>query len=49
MSEFLIVMADGVRMGTLERDGKRLGFSYESTWLESPQRYPLSLSMPLAL
>jgi hypothetical protein len=28
-----MVMADGVRMGTLERDGKRLGFSYESTWL----------------
>lgn len=49
MSESLLVMADGVRMGTLERDGKRLGFSYEPTWLELPQRYPLSLSMPLAL
>ena len=49
MSESLMVMADGVRMGTLERDGKRLGFSYEPTWLESPRRYPLSLSMPLAL
>ncbi len=49
MSESLMVMADGVRMGTLERDGKRLGFCYEPTWLESPRRYPLSLSMPLAL
>jgi HipA-like protein len=49
MSESLLVMADGVRMGTLERNGKRLGFSYEPTWLESPRRYPLSLSMPLAL
>src|ERR1035437_3536896 len=49
MSEFLVVMADGVRMGTLERDGMCLGFTYDSTWLESPRRFPLSLSMPLAL
>ena len=49
MSEFLMVMADGVRMGTLERDGKRLGFTYDAVWLASPHRYPLSISMPLAL
>ena len=49
MSESLKVMADGARMGTVTRDGKRLGFHYDSGWLESPQRYPLSLSMPLAL
>jgi len=49
MSESLMVMADGVLMGMLERDGKRLGFTYDTTWLESPRRFPLSLSMPLAL
>jgi serine/threonine-protein kinase HipA len=49
MSDSLMVMADGVLMGQLERDGKRLGFTYDSTWLESPRRFPLSLSMPLAL
>lgn len=49
MSESLIVMADGVRMGTVERNGKRLGFTYDPAWLESEHRYPLSLSMPLAL
>jgi len=48
MSESLTVMADGVPMGALRRDGKRLGFTYEPTWLESPLRFPLSLSMPLA-
>jgi serine/threonine-protein kinase HipA len=49
MSESLVVMADGGRMGTVSRDGKRLGFQYDSGWLESQRRYPLSLSMPLAL
>lgn len=49
MSESLMVMADGVLMGILERYGKRLGFTYDATWLESPRRFPLSLSMPLAL
>jgi serine/threonine-protein kinase HipA len=49
MSESLVVMADGVRMGKVSRDGKRLGFQYDSGWLESERRYPLSLSMPLAL
>ena len=44
-----MVMADGVRMGTVELDGKHLGFSYDPSWLDSPHRYPLSLSMPLAL
>lgn len=49
MSDFLKVMADGVRMGTLLRNGKHLAFHYEPSWLESPRRFPLSLSMPLAL
>ena len=49
MSDSLRLMADGVRMGTLLRNGKRLAFRYEPSWLESPQRFPLSLSMPLAL
>jgi len=49
MSEFLMVMADGVPMGRVARNGKRMGFQYDSGWLVAPQRYPLSLSMPLAL
>jgi serine/threonine-protein kinase HipA len=49
MSDSLAVMADGARMGTVLRMGKHLAFHYDPTWLESPRRYPLSLSMPLAL
>jgi hypothetical protein len=49
ISESLMVMVDGVRRGTLERKGKRLGFSFEPTWLEYPRRSPLFLSIPLAL
>lgn len=49
MNNTLRVMADGVRMGTLLRNGKYLAFHYEPSWLESPRRFPLSLSMPLAL
>lgn len=36
-------------MGEILRDGKRILFRYDPAWLEFPQRFPLSLSMPLAL
>jgi serine/threonine-protein kinase HipA len=49
MNNTLRVMADGVHMGTLLRNGKYLAFHYEPSWLESPRRFALSLSMPLAL
>lgn len=49
MSDSLAVMADGTRMGTLLRTGKHLAFRYEAAWIESRHRFPLSLSMPLAL
>jgi serine/threonine-protein kinase HipA len=49
MNESLWVMADNVQMGTLRRRGKGLTFEYEPSWLESPRRFPLSVSMPLAL
>ena len=49
MSDSLAVMADGTRMGTLMRNGKHLAFRYEAAWTVSPGRFPLSLSMPLAL
>jgi hypothetical protein len=32
MSETLIVLADGQRMGRIEAKGRRLGFVYDSEW-----------------
>jgi serine/threonine-protein kinase HipA len=49
MNDILMVMADGVRMGTLLRQGKSLAFHYEPSWSDTPRSFPLSLSMPLAL
>ncbi len=49
MSETLIVLADGQRMGRIEAKGRRLGFVYDSEWRNSPRAYPLSLSMPLVV
>ncbi len=47
MSEELVVLADGRRMGIVKAKGERLAFAYDSQWLASPEAYPLSLSMPL--
>ena len=47
MSEELVVLADGRRMGIVKASGERLAFAYDSQWLASPEAYPLSLSMPL--
>ena len=49
MSETLLVLADGQRMGQVEAKGRRLNFVYDSEWMASPRAYPLSLSMPLVV
>ena len=49
MSEQLLVLADGRRMGCVEARGQRLTFIYDTDWLSSPNPYPLSLSMPLVV
>lgn len=49
MSEQLLVLADGRRMGCVEARGQRLTFIYDTKWLSSPNPYPLSLSMPLVV
>lgn len=49
MSEQLIVVADGRRMGCVEARSQRLTFTYDTEWMSSPNPYPLSLSMPLVV
>jgi len=47
MTEELVVLADGRRMGIIKAKGQRLTFGYDSKWMAYPEAYPLSLSMPL--
>lgn len=46
MSEELVVLADGRRMGRIKAKGQRLTFTYDRKWMAAPEAYPLSLSMP---
>ena len=50
MTELLVLIEDQL-VGTIDADrqgGGRLTFRYETSWLESAQRYPITLAMPLA-
>ncbi len=47
MSETLEAIYDGRRLGTLVYSNDRIAFAYCGEWLESPNAFPLSLSMPL--
>ncbi|HLJ87476.1 MAG TPA: type II toxin-antitoxin system HipA family toxin [Candidatus Angelobacter sp.] len=50
MTDRLIALLGGAEMGQVLRDRSgRLSFHYNKDWQGSPDAYPLSLSMPLAL
>jgi serine/threonine-protein kinase HipA len=48
MADELIALLDGKEVGRVEKDAHgRLRFLYDDKWRETPDAYPLSLSMPL--
>jgi serine/threonine-protein kinase HipA len=49
MTDELIALADGLHMGTVFYRSARLSFTYEESWRQERNSYPLSLSMPLGL
>nr|PZN76871.1 MAG: type II toxin-antitoxin system HipA family toxin [Pseudomonadota bacterium] len=48
MSKVLYVLMYGQPMGRLIAKGGTVSFHYEDSWLERPDNFPLSLSMPLS-
>jgi len=48
MSNVLYVLMYGQPMGRLIAEGGTVSFHYEDSWLERPDNFPLSLSMPLS-
>lgn len=48
MSDELLVLLGGRKVGQVRQDGGRLTFTYDGVWREAEEAYPLSLSMPLA-
>ena len=47
MSDSLVLIADGKRMGEVIFSGERLSLRYDEAWQSSGSAFPLSLSMPL--
>lgn len=48
-TERLVVIANGRRMGLLERTGQRVTLTYDPGWRQAQGAYPLSLGMPLTM
>jgi len=49
MTRELVALLDGKEVGRVHSDVRgRLTFAYDDAWRETPDAYPLSLSMPLA-
>jgi serine/threonine-protein kinase HipA len=46
MTTTLNIIAAGQRLGTVTQRSNRLAFHYDPAWCESPEAFPLSLSMP---
>jgi serine/threonine-protein kinase HipA len=44
----LIALIDGDIVGTLSHSAGKTSLHYRPTWLENPEAYPLSLSMPIS-
>ncbi len=42
-----IVQLDGIRVGTIEERDTGTRFTYDSVWLMTPERVPISLTLPL--
>ncbi len=50
MNERLIALADGRKLGEIERDARgRLSFQYDDSWSQEEAAFPLSLSMPMTV
>ena len=49
MSDSLVAVVNGIRMGTVIHKGDRLSFLYDTSWQDSDTAFPLSLSMPLTV
>lgn len=47
-TDTLSIIANQQRLGTVSYHNNRLAFSYDPDWQQSPEAYPLSVSMPLA-
>ena len=47
MSDVLVAIFDGSRVGCLGYTGDRLSFEYDDAWREDRASFPLSISMPL--
>ena len=47
LNDQLVVLLNGKEVGTVSYQSGRLSFAYTEPWLEDPDAYPLSLSMPL--
>lgn len=47
MTNQLIALLDGREVGTVDYKNSRLSFTYNDTWRNDSNAYPLSLSMPL--
>lgn len=48
MSDVLNVFYETTKVGELTRDSEHIyAFAYDATWLSAPERFPLSLAMPL--
>ena len=48
MTNELIALANGRPLGSVLYRNSRLSFTYDESWRQDPNSYPLSLSMPLA-
>jgi len=48
MTNQLVVLLDGLEVGTIHHKSGRLSLVYDQKWRADPGSYPLSLSMPLA-
>lgn len=49
MTDAMILLASGQRLGTVTRHGDRLTLRYEPSWREFSEAFPLSVSMPLVV
>ena len=50
MTDHLVIIVDGRIMGEIRKDKRaRLTLAYDADWRQTPDAYPLSLSMPLVV
>jgi serine/threonine-protein kinase HipA len=47
MTERLIVLLGGREIGAVDYENSRISFTYDQSWRDDPDAYPLSLALPL--